>query len=69
MPEVVKKYRIEKLHVPIDGVYHYNVQELTSVDGGKTFWYCGFGKFCRTLEEANIAAHNMKEDWENGKRV
>ena len=35
MPEVVKKYRIEKLHVPIDGVYHYNVQELTSVDGGK----------------------------------
>lgn len=29
----------------------YNVQVLTSVDGGETFWYCGNGRFCRNLTE------------------
>lgn len=53
MEPFVKKYRVEKLHFPVDGIYNYNVQELISVDGGNTFWYCGSGKFCRTLEEAN----------------
>ena len=59
---VIKKYRVEKLHFPLDGVYEYNVQEFTSVDGGKTFWYCGFGKFCKTLEEANEYVQKMKEE-------
>ena len=61
---VIKKYRVEKLHFPVDGVYNYNVQELTSVDGGQTFWYCGFGKFCRTLEEANEYVREMKGESE-----
>lgn len=29
----------------------YNVQVLTSVDNGKTYWYAGNGRFCNTLEE------------------
>lgn len=62
MIAVVKKYRVEKLHFPVDDAYLYNVQELTSVDGGNTFWYCGFGKFCRTLEEANEYVRKMKEE-------
>ena len=62
MIAVVKKYRVEKLHFPVDDVYLYNVQEFTSVDGGNTFWYCGFGKFCRTLEEANEYVRKMKEE-------
>lgn len=60
MIAVIKKYRVEKLHFPVDNVYLYNVQELTSVDGGNTFWYCGFGKFFRTLEEANEYVQKMK---------
>ena len=63
--EVIKKYRVEKLHFPLDGVYTYNVQELSSVDGGKTFWYCGFGKYCKTLNEANEYVKSMKGDSEN----
>ena len=63
--EVIKKYRVEKLHFPLDGVYNYNVQELSSVDGGKTFWYCGFGKYCKSLEEANEYVKSMKGDFDN----
>ena len=62
MIAVVKKYRVEKLYFPVDNVYLYNVQELTSVDGGQTFWYCGFGKFFRTLEEANEYVQKLKEE-------
>lgn len=29
----------------------YNVQVVTSVDGGESFWYCGNGRFCRNLTE------------------
>lgn len=64
MASVIKKYRVEKLHFPVDGVYNYNVQELSSVDNGQTWWYCGFGKFCRTLEEANEYVRKMKGESE-----
>lgn len=30
----------------------YNLQVYTSVDYGKNFWYCGYGKFCKNLTEA-----------------
>ena len=49
--DVLRKYVIEKLHFPVDG-YNYDVKMLTSVDGGKNFYYCGYGKFFRTEEEA-----------------
>lgn len=29
----------------------YNVSVNASVDGGKTFWYCGNGRFCKNLTE------------------
>lgn len=48
--EVKRKFRTEKLKFPVDG-YKYNVQVLTSVDGGKNYYYCGIGKFCKTKEE------------------
>lgn len=35
----------------IDG-YRYDALVKTSVDGGKTFLYCGIGKFCKTMKEA-----------------
>ena len=63
--KVIKKYRVEKLHFPLDGVYNYDVQEWSSVDGGKTFWHCGFGKYCKTLAEANEYVKSMKGDSEN----
>ena len=48
---MLEKKKIEKLSFPVDG-YNYNVQIVRSVDGGKTWWYTGFGKYFRTLEEA-----------------
>lgn len=51
MASVKHKYNIEKTAFPIDG-YNFNVQVLISVDGGKNFYYCGIGKFCKTEEEA-----------------
>lgn len=48
--EVKRKFRTEKLKFPVDG-YKYNVQVLTSIDGGKNYYYCGIGKFCKTIEE------------------
>ena len=31
---------------------NYNVQVLTSIDGGKSYHYSGEGRFCQTLEQA-----------------
>lgn len=50
--KVIHKYMIKKLAFPVDGIYTHNVQCWTSINGGKTFAYCGHGKFCRSLEEA-----------------
>ena len=49
---VVRKYRIEELSFPLDGVYKFNAQVLISVNGGRSYWYSGIGKFCKTREEA-----------------
>ena len=56
---VINQYKIEKLSFPIDGIYNYNVQRWTSTDGGKTFAYCGFGKYCRTEAEAQAYKKEM----------
>lgn len=50
MTNIKHQYRIETPAFPIDG-YNFNVQVWTSVDGGKTFGYCGIGRFCKTGEE------------------
>lgn len=46
------KIVIEKLSEPVGINYNYNAKIFTSVDNGKTFRYCGNGKYFQTLEEA-----------------
>ena len=46
------KVKIEKLSEPVGVNYSYNARIFTSVDSGKTFHYCGNGKYFQTLEEA-----------------
>ena len=46
------KVEIKKLSEPIGVNYNYNARIFTSVDNGKTFHYCGNGKYFQTLEEA-----------------
>ena len=53
-----KKYIIKKLDMPVHG-NAYNVQEWTSTDG-KNFYYCGFGRFCKTQEEAKEYIKNQE---------
>lgn len=50
--KTLEKVDIKKLSFPIDNIYNYNAMIFRSVDGGKTFIYCGFGKYFATLEEA-----------------
>ena len=47
----MRKVKIEKLSEPVGVNYNYNAKIFTSVDG-KTFHYCGNGKYFQTLEEA-----------------
>lgn len=47
--------------------YPYNARILTSVDGGKSYYYCGNGRYCKTLEEAfefikGKATEELKEE-------
>ena len=46
------KVKIEKLNDPVGVNYNYNAKIFTSVDNGKTFYYCGNGKYFQTLEQA-----------------
>lgn len=48
----MRKVEIEKLSEPVGVKYNYNARIFTSVDNGKTFHYCGNGKYFQTLEEA-----------------
>ena len=56
------RYEINELSSPIDGVYKYNVQRWTSIDGGQSWAYCGFGRYFKTREEAE----KYKNDMEHG---
>ena len=46
------KVEIEKLSKPVGVNYNYNAKIFTSVDNGKTFHYCGNGKYFQTLRQA-----------------
>lgn len=66
--EAIRKVEIKKidhLHPAWYDGYRYYAQVNTSVDGGKTFWYCGIGKECKTLKEAReykkIIEHTEKD--------
>ena len=49
--KAIRRINLEQLHFPVDG-YLYIVKTLTSVDGGKTFWYSGNSKYFKTEAEA-----------------
>ena len=60
LPEVMRIVDIKKIDSQHPGWYdgyRYDALVKTSVDGGKTFWYCGAGKMCKTAKEAR----NYKE--------
>jgi hypothetical protein len=66
--DAIRKVEIKKidhLHPAWYDGYRYDAQVNTSVDGGKTFWYCGIGKECKTLKEAReykkIIEHTEKD--------
>ena len=46
------KVVIEKLSEPVGVNYNYNARICTSADNGKTFHYCGNGKYFQTLKQA-----------------
>ena len=48
----MRKVEIKKLNEPVGVNYNYNARIFTSADNGKTFHYCGNGKYFQTLEEA-----------------
>lgn len=50
--KTIEKVEIQKLHFPVANIYNYNAMIFRSVDGGRTFAYCGCGKHFATLEEA-----------------
>lgn len=50
--KTIEKVEIKKLSFPVGNIYNYNAMIFRSVDGGKTFAYCGYGKYFVTLEEA-----------------
>lgn len=58
--KILEKVKIEKLSFPIDGVYNYNALIFRSVDGGKTFLHCGYGKYCKTFEEAEAYKNEIE---------
>ena len=51
MTDIKHKFNIKRLTFPVDG-YEFDVQIWISVDGGKNFYHCGLGKFCKTKQEA-----------------
>lgn len=50
--KTIEKVEIKKLDFPVANIYNYDAMIFRSVDGGKTFGYCGYGKLFATLEEA-----------------
>ena len=56
-------YRIEEVENPVYG-FKYNIQLLSSVDDGETWYYSGVGQFVQTLKEAeNIARYWQADPW------
>lgn len=53
----IERLEIHELFFPVDG-YKFNVQIWRSVDGNN-WYYCGDGKYFRTIEEVL----NFQSDW------
>ena len=50
--QVITKVNIRKNYYPIAGVYKYDAQVVRSIDGGKTYYHCGEGRYCKSYKEA-----------------
>lgn len=61
--KIMRKAVIKKYDVPVRGD-EYNVQIWWSIDGGKTYCYCGCGRFCRTEAEAQAYAASILQEEE-----
>ena len=59
--ETIERVEIKEMSFPVYG-YNYNAMILRSVDGGKTFWYCGCGKYFRTFKEAETYKNEIERD-------
>ena len=59
--KILRTVVIRKCAFPVDieGKLVYDAQIWTSVDGGKTYGYCGLGKFCHTEQEAQEYAASI----------
>ena len=51
MSNVMRKVTIEEMFFMLDGVYKYNAMLWSSLDG-INWYHAGFGRYCKTLEEA-----------------
>lgn len=49
--KTLRRLQIRELSFPVDG-YTHNAQIWTSIDGGKSWYYCGIGKFVHSTQEA-----------------
>ena len=45
-----ERLEIHELAFPVDG-YKFDVQIWRSIDNGQTWYYCGCGKYFRTIKE------------------
>lgn len=51
LDRIIKKLNVRKLRFPVE-CYQFDVQVVTSIDEGKSFWYAGAGRFCK--DEADV---------------
>ena len=49
--QALHRYRLEALQFPIAG-YSHIVKTITSIDGGRTYYFCGHARYFRTAAEA-----------------
>ncbi|MCD8052242.1 MAG: hypothetical protein LUE89_11300 [Clostridiales bacterium] len=61
--KTLTKFCVSKLSLPVDGNRWFNVQVFRSVDGGRTWWYCGTGRHCTDLDACRqyIATQTPRE--------
>lgn len=58
----VNIHELDELSQLVMAPYKYDAQVSTSVDGGQTFWHCGVGKYCKTLEEAEAYKQKIESE-------
>lgn len=56
----MNKYEVRLLATPVHG-FKFLVSELTSIDGGRTFYHTGNGRYFKTHKEAEAWARIQEE--------